>query len=140
MTTIHTLEIGQYVAGDLSRVDCDEPDPIPEWPSFAEANAHDLRSIRIDGSLVGCCGYFLCGPHEADAFAVIDRAQCKGFGPALAAAIRARQLQWMDESSLTAVFADCPSKDQAARVFLRAIGYRPLKTENSTSYFVFRRG
>lgn len=134
------LEIGQYVRGDIARVPCDEPDPIEDWPTFAEANAHDLRAIRLDGELVGCCGYFLCGAHEADAFAVIDRALCKGVGPALAAAIRARQLQWMQECGVTAVYADCPSKDRAARVFLRAIGYRPIKgSDPDITFFIFDR-
>lgn len=140
MTTIHTLEIGQYVQGDIARVHCVEPDPIEDWPTFAEANAHDLRSIRLDGELVGCCGYVLCAPHEADAFAVIDRAKCNGSGPALAAAVRARQLQWMQECGVTIVHADCPSKDRAARVFLRAIGYRPIKGDDpDTSFFIFDR-
>jgi hypothetical protein len=131
------IEVGLYRAGDLSLVQCEEPDPIEGWPVFAELYAHDLRSIRLNGVLIGCMGYFMCAPTEADAFALIDRKACRGVGKQLAAAVRQRQLQWMEEIGLTRVWADCPRHDRKAQVFLRAIGYRRTEGDKpDTAFFV----
>ena len=131
------IEVGLYTKGDLMLVDCDEPDPIEDWPRFAEENAHDLRSIRRDGVLIGCMGYFMCSPTEADAFAVIDRKRCNGVGKQLALAVRERQIRWMEEIGVTRTWADCPSHDRKAQVFLRAIGYRRVAGEKpDTAFFV----
>lgn len=132
-----TIEVGLYQKGDLMLIDCEEPDPIEDWPRFAEENAHDLRSIRRDGQLIGCMGYFLCKPTEGDAFAVIDRKACNGVGKQLALAMRERQIIWMEDLGITRVWADCPRHDRKAQVFLRAIGYRRIAGDKpDTAFFV----
>lgn len=131
------VEVGQYIKGDILLVQCDAPDPFEGWLQFAEDNAHDLRAVRVNGALAGVIGYFMRSRYESDAFAVMDRNACAGHGMAVAKAVRARQLQWMEEISVTRAWADCPIKDRAAQVFLRAIGYRRVAGEEpGTAYFV----
>lgn len=129
------VEVGQYIKGDILRVKCDAPDPFDGWLQFAEDNAHDLRAVRVNGELSGVIGYFMRARYESDAFAVMDREACAGHGLAVAKAIRSRQLQWMEEISVTRAWADCPIKDRAAQVFLRAIGYRAVSGEDPDRAF-----
>lgn len=137
----HSPEVGQYRLGDIALVRCDEPDPFDGWPAYAEHMCHDMRSIRINGELVGVVGYFLIGPRQASSFALIDRSACAGHGIQLSTAVRSRVVQWMDEAWLTHAYADCSSDDRAAKVFLRAIGYRRIAGEDpARTEFLFTRG
>lgn len=133
-------EIAQYLPGDLARVPCDEPDPYPGWARQAEVDAHDLRSIHIDGRLVGAFGYMPETRTQAGAFAVIDRKACAGHGRELAKIVRQQSLRWMDEIGINTVTAFCAAQDRAARVFLRAIGYRETgPTDGEVINYLFSR-
>lgn len=124
MTTTRLPEIAPYRLGDLAMIPCDEPDPVPDWAAQTERDAHDMRSIRIGGRLVGVIGYIPETRTQAGAFAVIDRQACAGHGRQLARIIRKRNIQWMEDTGVTVATAFCNAQDRAARVFLRAIGYR----------------
>lgn len=135
------IEIGRYQRGDLALVKCAEPDPIEDWPAVMEASAHDIRSVRLDGRLVGCIGYVPFNYTEADAFAIVDRDAVQGHGRQLSMLIRKQQLAWMDHIGVTSALASCSADDRAAQVFLRAIGYRRISSESpDIANFEFKRG
>lgn len=137
MTTTQWPEIAPYRLGDLAKIPCEEPDPIPGWAEQTERDAHDMRSIHIGGQLVGVVGYIPETRTQAGAFAVIDRQACAGHGRELARILRQRNRQWMEEVGITTATAFCNAQDRAARVFLRATGYRETgPVDGDTVYFI----
>lgn len=133
-------EIAAYSRGDLASINCTEPDPFPNWAQHAEAVAHDLRTIKLDGVIIAAIGYVPSSKLEAQAFAVVDREACKGLGKQVAALIRGQQLKWMEHTGIQQAHASCPANDRAARVFLQVIGYKLIHQTNAkTAYFVMIR-
>ena len=133
-------EIAAYTRGDLASINCVEPDPFPNWAQHAEAVAHDLRTIKLDGVTIAAIGYVPSSKLEAQAFAVVDRDACKGLGKQVAALIRGQQLKWMEHTGIQQAHASCPANDRAARVFLQVIGYKLIHQTNAkTAYFVMIR-
>lgn len=133
-------EIAAYSRGDLASINCTEPDPFPNWAQHAEAVAHDLRTIKLDGVTIAAIGYVPSSKLEAQAFAVVDRDACKGLGKQVAALIRGQQLKWMEHTGIQQAHASCPANDRAARVFLQVIGYKLIHQTNAkTAYFVMIR-
>lgn len=133
-------EIAAYSRGDLASINCTEPDPFPNWAQHAEAVAHDLRTIKLDGVTIAAIGYVPSSKLEAQAFAVVDREACKGLGKQVAALIRGQQLKWMEHTGIQQAHASCPANDRAARVFLQVIGYKLIHQTNAkTAYFVMIR-
>lgn len=133
-------EIAAYTRGDLASINCVEPDPFPNWAQHAEAVAHDLRTIKLDGVIIAAIGYVPYSRIEAQAFAVVDREACKGFGKQVAVLIRGQQLKWMEHTGIQQAHASCPANDRAARVFLQVIGYKLIhQTNTKTAYFVMIR-
>lgn len=133
-------EIAAYSRGDLASINCTEPDPFPNWAQHAEAVAHDLRTIKLDGVIIAAIGYVPSSKLEAQAFAVVDRDACKGLGKQVAALIRGQQLKWMEHTGIQQAHASCPANDRAARVFLQVIGYKLIHQTNAkTAYFVMSR-
>lgn len=133
-------EISLYTRGDLASIKCAEPDPYPNWAQHAEAMAHDLRTIKLDGVTIAAIGYVPSSKLEAQAFAVVDRDACKGLGKQVAALIRGQQLKWMEHTGIQQAHASCPANDRAARVFLQVIGYKLIHQTNAkTAYFVMIR-
>lgn len=124
MTTTLLVELAPYRIGDLERIPCMEPDPEPGWAQEVERSAHGIRSIQLNGRLVASFGYVAITRHEVDSFAVIDREGCSGIGPGVARIIRNQCKEWIQQYGFTTVKAYCSANDRAARVFLRAIGYR----------------
>lgn len=129
-------EIAAYSRGDLAAINCIEPDPFPNWAQHAEAEAHDLRTIKLDGVIIAAMGYVPTSRLEAQAFAVVDRQACKGVGKQVAALIRAQQIQWMEHTGIPQAHASCPANDRAARVFLQVIGYKPAGHTATTANFI----
>lgn len=129
-------EIAAYSRGDLASINCTEPDPYPNWAQHAEAEAHDLRTIKLDGMTIAAMGYVPTSRLEAQAFAVVDRQACKGVGKQVAALIRAQQIQWMEHTGIPQAHASCPANDRAARVFLQVIGYKPAGHTATTANFI----
>lgn len=117
------LQLCAYRAGDLARVQTDEPDPYPNWAAQAEQQAHDLRSIRLGDVLVCAFGYSYTLPGVVEAFAVIDRRMVRGHGRMLAKLVRERTAAWMAECGIHRVTATCAARDKAAQAFLRATGH-----------------
>lgn len=140
MTTIRLPELAPYRRGDLAKIPCNEPDPVPGWAELTEKNAHDLRSVVCNGQVVATMGYFPTSILEADAFAVVDRSACKGIGRQVAAIIREQQLEWMRHTGIEQANASCAANDRAARVFLQVIGYTLTdQTNATTAHFVMSR-
>lgn len=138
MTMTRSPEIAPYRLGDLGRIPCVEPDPVEGWAAATERQAHGIRSIHLDGQLVACFGYVAITCKEVDCFAVIDRPACVGIGRELAGLIRSQCLQWMRTYGFTTVSASCAANDRAAQVFLRSVGYRPVKPVGGpTIHFIF---
>lgn len=138
MTTTRLVELAPYRIGDLERIPCHEPDPEPGWAQEMEQNAHGIRSIHLNGRLIASFGYMAVTRHEVDSFAVIDRDGCAGVGRDAARIIRNQCKEWIQQYGFTTVKAYCPANDRAARVFLRAIGYReqaPISGEMITFIF-----
>lgn len=129
-------EIAAYARGDLASINCTEPDPYPNWAQHAEAEAHDLRTIKMDGVIIAAMGYVPISRIEAQAFAVVDREACKGVGKQVAALIRSQQIQWMEHTGIPQAHASCPANDRAARVFLQVIGYKPAGHTATTANFI----
>lgn len=143
VTTIHTLRLAAYKRGDIASLPRSEPDPFAGWPAWAEDNAHDLRSIRAGDTVVASFGYY-CLQGDATSclcFAVIDRQAVAGHADQLVEIFKRQTLEWMHDTGVTTAYADCPSQDRAARVFLRAIGYRPTVGDDAMrSHFQLTRG
>lgn len=136
----HTPTLDRYRRGDLASLPQSEPDPVPGWAEYTEQHAHDLRSIRLGDLLVASFGYFPASYTQADAFAVVDRDLAQGHGAGIAQVIRQQQLQWMQETGAALVTAECRTHDRTAQVFLRAIGFRKIRSEpEGNTHFEFKR-
>jgi hypothetical protein len=133
-------EIAPYRLGDMARIRCDEPDPEPGWAEATELQVHGIRSIRYQGALVASFGYVPVTRFEVDSFAVVDRHACAPIARHVTALIRRQCCEWMLQYGFTTVTASCAAQDLAARVFLRAIGYRETKpSDGDISHFTFTR-
>lgn len=139
MSTIRSPELGPYLVSQLASIPCVEPDPFPDWAAITERDAHDMRSIYLDGVAVASIGYIPLSLREADAFAVIDRQACKGIGAELATITHNQIQQWMQHTGITQVNASCSANDRVAQVFLRAAGFRKSRTTADTAHFTYRR-
>lgn len=140
MTTTRLPEIAPYRLGDLAKIPCDEPDPSEDWAATTEQQAHGIRSIRLGGRLIACFGYVAINRREVDCFAVIDRKACAGVGAQVAQLIRQQSQRWVGQYGFTTVTAACAANDRAARVFLRAIGYRESRPfDGDTVRFILTR-
>lgn len=113
-----------YQQGDLASIPCAEKNPFPEWPEYIEQNADGLTSYHAESGLLAVIGFILISPGVADAFAVIDRDAASGQGMELANLVKSRIIALMEEFGLHRVQCTLDPSDQAARVFLRATGYR----------------
>lgn len=120
----NSIELGRYTAGDIASLPQYEPDPLENWGEYAELYSHDLRTIRINGAVVACIGYMPTSLTDADAFAVIDRHACKGYGAELVALARIQQVSWMRHTGIVRANAQCRDNDKPAQVFLRAVGFK----------------
>ena len=118
------LSLRPYKAGDIAAIPCDEADPAPGWADYLERVSGGLASVECDGELLAVIGFTLVTPGVADSFAVIDREKAQGQGKQLASITAAKTAQWMRETSTHRAAATCSPQDRAARVFLRAVGYR----------------
>lgn len=137
MSTIRSPELGPYRRGQLASIPCSEPDPFPDWATITERDAHDMRSIYLDGKPVAAFGYIPVTRRKADAFAVIDRQACKGIGADLARITHNQIRQWMQHTGIIVADASCSAHDRAAQVFLRAAGFRKVRTTADTAHFTF---
>lgn len=137
MTMTRSPELGPYRRGQLASIPCVEDDPFPDWANITERDAHDMRSIYLDGKPVATIGYIPTSRRKADAFAVIDRQACKGIGADLARITHNQMVEWMRHLGIITVQASCSANDRAAQVFLRAAGFRKLRTTATTAHFTF---
>lgn len=137
MSTIRSPELGPYRRGDLSSIPCVEPDPVHNWAEITERDAHDMRSIYLEGRAVATIGYIPFSRYEVEAFAVIDRQACKGIGAELARITHNQIRQWMQHTGIIVADASCSAHDRAAQVFLRAAGFRKVRTTADTAHFTF---
>lgn len=139
MSTIRSPELGPYRMGQLASIPCVEPDPFPDWAAITERDAHDMRSIYVGEDVVASIGYFPTSRTEADAFAVVDREACAGIGAQVARIIHNQMDDWMQYLGINLARATCSANDKAARVFLRAAGFRTVAIENGVVQFKFIR-
>lgn len=137
MSTIRSPELGPYRKGDLASIPCVEADPFPDWAAITERDAHDMRSVYLDGEAIAAFGYVPISRYEVDAFAVIDRSASMGVGPEVAKLIRTQMIDWMRYLGVRRVNASCPAQDRVAQVFLRAAGFRKSHTTADTAHFTF---
>lgn len=137
MSTIRSPELGPYRRGDLASIPCVEPDPVHNWAEITERDAHDMRSIYLEGRAVAAIGYIPISRYEVEAFAVIDRQACKGHGAQVARITHNQMVEWMRHLGVTTVVASCSANDRAAQVFLRAAGFRKSRTTADTAHFTF---
>ena len=137
MSTIRSPKIGTYQRGQLASIPCTEADPFPDWAAITESDAHDMRSIYLDGEAIAAFGYVPVNRYEMDAFAVIDRSASMGVGPEVAKLIRAQMVDWIHHLGVRRVNASCSAQDRVAQVFLRAIGFRKSRTTADTAHFTF---
>lgn len=113
-----------YRRGDAAMIPVDEADPFGFWLVEMEANCKGLTSYYIDDLLAAVTGYELMWRGVAYAFALVNRPLCSGSGKELAAAVRDRITQLMEQDGLHRVQATSHVTDRAAAVFLRATGYK----------------
>lgn len=137
MSTIRSPELGPYRRGQLASIPCSEPDPFPDWAAITERDAHDMRSIYLDGIAIAAFGYIPVSRYEADAFTVIDRSAASGVGIDVAKLINKQMIDWMRHLGVTRVNASCPAHERVAQVFLRAAGFRKSRTTADTAHFTF---
>lgn len=137
MNTIRSPEIGPYRRGQLASIPCAEPDPFPDWAAITERDAHDMRSIYLGGVPVATIGYIPITRRKAGAFAVLDRQACKGIGADVARITHNQMVEWMRHLGIILVQASCSANDRAGMVFLRAAGFKRVRTTSENVYFEF---
>lgn len=113
-----------YQNGEAASLKVAEPDPHYDWLTEMETQMRGLVSYEIDGELIAVSGYELLWQGVAWAFALVDRAKCKGHGRELATRVRESIDMLVVRDTLHRVQATCDPSDPATKVFLRAIGFR----------------
>lgn len=137
MSTILSPELGPYRRGQLASIPCAEPDPFPDWAAITERDAHDMRTIYLDGVAIAAFGYIPISRYQVDAFAVVDRAASQGVGAEVTKLVNKQMIDWMHHLGVTRVNASCSANERAAQVFLRAAGFRNSRTTADTAHFAF---
>lgn len=137
MTMTRSPELGPYRLGQLASIPCSEPDPFTDWAGITERDAHDMRSIYMDGLPIAAFGYIPMSRYEVDAFAVIDRRSSRGVGAQVAKLINKQMIDWMRHLGVTRVNATCSANERVAQVFLRAAGFKKVRTTADTAHFTF---
>src|ERR1700712_1912544 len=112
----HMLRLTCYTRGDIESLPRSEPAPFYNWPEWAEASAHDLRSIKLGERVVASFGYYpLQDQKSCLCFALIDRDAVTGHAHQLVDILKKQGEDWMRATGITTAYADCPSQDRAAR-------------------------
>lgn len=118
------IESRPYKPGDGALIPVGEVDPFGFWLREVEATGLGMTSYYADGLLIAVSFYTLAWNGVADAGALVNRSVSRGYGKALAAAIRRRNDELMASDNLHRVQATSYVTDRTSQVFLRAIGYR----------------
>lgn len=124
MGPVQELTWRRYQTGDIKRVNHSEPEAFPGWEEATEEVATGLTTIVLGDVPVAVFGCIVQRHGVAEVFSLVDRSLAVGHGKTIVKMLRAALSGGMRQYQIHRMQATVKVTDTAARVFLRAVGFR----------------